>query len=172
MCGGILQQLRIGSSFDKSADDGKYWIRMLAEQSKNGKPVTISLPKPLTAPFDHYLAIVRPRMLRQCGDVVSRTLDYVFFRRNGTAPRTDFSSHTNAATLELIGRAINAHAFRAAIITTFYTTTGSSQSDMNLLAQIMCHDPTTARNFYFRPQFEQASVVTNQKMVDILLGEQ
>jgi hypothetical protein len=150
-------------------------VRMLAEQSKNGKPVTFSLPTPLTVPFDHYLDVVRPRMLRQCGTVsgnVASSHDYVFFKRNGAAPRTDFSSHTNTVTLELIGRAINAHAFRAAVITTFYTTTGASQTEMNALADIMAHDPATARNFYFRPQFEQASVVTNQKMVDILLGQQ
>ena len=141
---------------------------MLAEQSKNGKPVTFPLPTQLTGPFDHYLDVVRPRMLRLCA---ASSHDYVVFKRNGT-PRTDFSSHTNKASLELIGRAINAHAFRAAVITTFYTTTNASTNDMNLLADIMCHDPTTARNFYFRPQFEQASVATNQKMVDILLGEQ
>ena len=53
-------------------------------------------------------------------------------------------------------------------MTAFYET-GASQSEMDVLATIMAHDPTTAKNFYFRPQIAAAAVQTNDKMAELLL---
>jgi hypothetical protein len=50
---------------------------------------------------------------------------------------------------ELIGRPVNCHAFRAALVTSFYSS-GATQGQMNSLAAVMAHDPATARNFYFK----------------------
>lgn len=161
----VLKQLQIGTTLQRSAEDGKYWVRMLAEMSKNGKPTAFCLPAQLTSAYDHYLGVVRPRMLQQCGGAVHA---YVFFKRSGQAPRTDFSTHTNAVTQRILNRPVNAHAFRAAVITCFYQT-GASQQQMNVLADVMAHDPATQRNFYYRPQFAQASAETNDKMVGLLL---
>lgn len=162
----VLKQLQIGTSLVKNAADGKYWVRMLAEQSKNGKPTAFALPLQMTRPYDHYLTVVRPRVLGRLAQYDAHA--YVFFKRNGTAPRSDFSSHTNIVTLRILGRPVNAHAFRAAVITAYYET-GASQTQMNTLADIMAHDPETARNFYYRPQFARASVETNDAMVNFLL---
>lgn len=186
----VLKQLRIGSSFVKQTD-GRYWIRILAEMSKNGKPTMFAISTQLTAAFDLYFELIRPRLLaqlpRQKQRVIDATVtaaaatesqtvlvqtaqdhDYVFVKRNGTAPRVDFSSCTCLVTHRLIGRPINAHAFRAAVVTAFYET-GASQSEMDVLATIMAHDPTTAKNFYFRPQIAAAAVQTNDKMAELLL---
>ena len=103
----VLKQLRIGSSFVKEAD-GRYWVKMLAELNKNGKPTAFALPKELTEPFDFYLTTLRPKLLHDRG----QQHDYVFFKRNGTAPRTDFSDLTTVATQQLIQRPVNPHAFR------------------------------------------------------------
>lgn len=160
----VLKQLRIGSTFVKEAD-GRYWIRMLAELNKNGRPTVFSLPNELTAPFDHYFEAVRPRLLQL--HEVGEQHDYVFFKKNGTAPRAEFSELTSLATQQLIGRPVNAHAFRSAVVTTFYQT-GASQSQMDVLASIMAHDPSTARNYYFRPQMAKAAVDTGNRMVQAL----
>ena len=168
----VLQQLRIGSSFTKSADDGRYWIKLLAEQSKNGKPTMFALAAELTAAYDAYLQVVRPRLIARFGVAAastSRDHDYVFMKRNGAVPRTDFSSSTCLVTQRIIGRPINAHAFRSSVITTFYSS-GASQADMDMLANIMAHDPATARNFYYKPQHSQAAVQTSQRMVAQLLA--
>lgn len=170
----ILGILQIGSSLAKEAD-GLYWIRALAEQSKNGRPTRFCLPVLLTPIFDAYLAWIRPRLL-VAGAQSSRGAhkdaplhDYVFFKRDGSAPRADFSSSTNVVTLKLLGRPINAHAFRQAVITTFYSDCHASQADMNILANLMVHDQNTAREFYFRPMHSQAAAATSQRMVDHLL---
>jgi hypothetical protein len=163
----ILAKLRIGSSFVKQAADGRYWVQILAEQSKNGKPTTFAIAEQLTPALDYYIDTIRPRLLAAMPGGISAH-DYLFVKRNGTAPRTDFSSCTTLVAQRYIGRPINAHAFRAAVITTFYQA-GASQSEMDTLASIMAHDPSTARNFYFRPQFGQAAVQTNEKMTSLLL---
>lgn len=162
----VLRQLQIGSSFIKEAD-GKYWVRQLADMCKNGKPTLFAVPLLLTPVIDYYLTHVRPRLLvRQDG--ISPAHNYVFCKNNGTAPRTDFSTCTNLVTLQIIGRPINAHAFRAAVITTFYGT-NASQADMDTLANIMSHDATTARNYYFRPAHMRAADETSERMMQQLL---
>jgi len=159
----ILRQLRIGTTFLK--DDGFYWLRALAEMCKNGKPIMIALALELTSAFDHYLAVIRPRLLH----ANNREHDYVFFKRNGEAPRIDFSSSTTFVTQQLVGRPINPHAFRSAVITTFYEA-GATQSDMDFLARLMAHDASTARNVYYQPVHSQAAVSTSQRMVQHLLA--
>ena len=164
----VLKQLQIGSSFVKNTSDGKFWVRILAEQSKGGKPTTFALPIQMTRPYEHYLAVVRPRILHRLRIATEQDHQFVFFKRNGEAPRSNFSSQTNSVTQRILGRQVNAHAFRAAVITAFYET-GASQTQMNTLADVMAHDPTTARQYYYRPQFAKASVETNDTMLNYLL---
>jgi hypothetical protein len=162
----VLKELRIGSSFVRESDN-RYWIKILAELSKNGKPTLFSLASELTPMFDHYLEVVRPRLLAAVG-AAEHSHDYVFFKKNGSAPRSDFSSATTVVTQLVLDRAVNAHAFRSAVITTFYDA-GASQADMDKLANIMAHDPATARNFYYLPIHTLAAVETNQRMANQLL---
>lgn len=150
----------------------------------------------LTPAFDHYLQIVRPRLLNQnpqasgkahtsegqfeeasvaavpAASEVSQTLqhDYVFVKRNGTAPRSDFSACTSLVTQQYIGRAVNAHAFRAAVVTAYYEM-GATQSEMDILANIMAHDPATAKSFYYRPKVAAAAIQTNDKVAQLLLSD-
>jgi len=159
----VLKQMRIGSSFVKQAD-GRYWVKILAEMSKNGKPTMFAISPQLTAAFDWYFEVIRPRLMSQ----VATTHDFVFVKHNGSAPRADFSACTCLVTQRLIGRPVNAHAFRAAVVTAFYET-GASQSEMDVLANIMAHDPTTAKTFYFRPQQAAVAVQANDKMAELLL---
>lgn len=167
----VLRQLQLGSTFVKEAD-GRYWVRMLADHNKNGKPTAFALARELTEPYDFYLSTIRPALLQQQhhqGEG-NQLHDYVFFKRNGSAPRADFSELTALATQQLIGRPVNAHAFRSAVITTFYKS-GASQSDMDVLASLMAHDPATARTYYFRPQMAEAAVSTNERVLASLLGD-
>lgn len=156
----VLQQLRIGSTFVREAD-GRYWVKMPAEMNKNSRPTLFALAAQVTLPFDFYLNTVRPRLL------LGASHDFVFMKKNGEAPRRDFSELTSVATQQLIGHPVNAHAFRSAVITSFYNS-GASQSDMDSLANIMAHDASTARNYYYRPKAAQAAVGTSDRMLDVL----
>lgn len=166
----VLKQLQVGASFEKNPEDDRYYVKILAEMSKNGKPVLFALPIELTPAYDLYLHVIRPRMLERSLRLTKPQCrhKYVFFKQNGQAPRAEFTSLTTTVTLRILGRAINAHAFRSAVITTYYQA-GASQAEMDTLANIMCHDPSTARNFYFRPQFNQVALQANNKMSNILL---
>ena len=157
----VLKELRIGQTFVKE-EDGLYWVKMPAEYNKNARPTLFALPAELTAPFDLYLRSIRPRLVHGTAQH-----NYVFFKRNGAAPRSDFSELTAAATQQLLNRPVNAHAFRSALITTYYAA-GATQCDMNTLANIMAHDPTTARNYYYRQEMAQAALNTGQRMADLL----
>ena len=164
----ILQQLRIGSSFVKGSD-GLFWVLIRAEQSKNGKPTMFALASELTSAFDAYLQRVRPRMLGRLPP--GAVHDYVFMKRSGAAPRTDFSSSTCLVTQTILGKAVNAHQFRSAVITAFYES-GASQSEMDMLANIMAHNPATAKSFYHKPVHTKAAVKASERMVDLLLPQQ
>jgi integrase len=165
----VLQQLRIGSSLKKEAD-GLYWIRMRAQESKNGRPTMFALAQNLTFAYDYYLQQVRPRLLACAARSSQAGLqhDYVFFKRSGAAPRTDFSSSTCLVTQQVLGRSVNAHTFRSSLITTFYSS-GATEAEMSTLATIMAHDSATQRNFYYKPQHNQAAMQVSQRMVNQLL---
>ena len=163
----VLQQLRIGSSFTKEAD-GIFWVRMRAEQSKNGRPRLFALASQPTPSYDHYLQSVRPRMLARSATAADAQHDYVFFKRNGAAPRMDFSSSTCLVTQQVLGRPVNAHTFRSSLITTFYSS-GATEAEMSMLASIMAHDLATQRNFYYKPKHSQAAQQAGQRMVNQLL---
>lgn len=166
----ILRELRVGETFSKEARDGKYWARLPASLSKNKKPVLLTLPDALTPHFDFFLQLVRPAYLERSRLPASiAPHSYVFFQYNGQGPRKDFSSLTQTVALELIGRKVTAHEFRSAVITTFYDS-GATQAQMDTLASLMAHDPTTARQFYYRPQFARAAAATNDVMARVLLG--
>jgi hypothetical protein len=162
----VLQQLRIGSSLAKEAD-GLYWIRMLAEQSKNKRPTMFALASQLTPAYDVYLQFVRPRLLSRAAEHIGQH-DYVFFKHSGAAPRSDFSASTCLVTQKVLGRPVNAHAFRASVITTFYSS-GATEAEMSMLASIMAHDPSTQRNFYYKPQQNEAAKQASERMVNQLL---
>lgn len=168
----VLRELQLGTTLVK--EKGRYWIKMLAELNKNGKPCMMAFPSELTQPYDYYFERVRPELLdnssaaKRMGVNSVRQHAYVFFKRNGDAPRPEFSTWTAQVTTQLLGRPINAHAFRAGVITTFYEN-GASQSEMDVLASLMAHDSATAKLHYFKPQFAKAAVQTNEQMTRLLL---
>jgi integrase len=166
----VLAQLRVGSTLTKHEDDGRYWIQLLAQHNKNGKPTVFALPSELTCAMDHYLEVVRPRLLTAKG---GGEHDYVFVKRDGSAPRTDFTACTHLITQQVLGegRAIGPHAFRSAVITAFYAAGSTTQSEMAALADIMAHDVATARAHYLRPIWAEQAVATNDKMARLLLGQ-
>ncbi len=170
----ILRQMCIGSSLVKENDD-RYWICILSQESKNGRATRFALPTQLTPAYDTYLRVVRPRLLA-AGATSARGAqrdapdhDFVYCKRDGSAPRADFSSSTCVVTMRILGKAINAHAFRSAVITTFYSS-GATTAQMHILASIMAHDPETARQFYYKPMHSQAAVETGQRVLEQLLS--
>ena len=150
----ILSQLRIGSSFTKG-EDGRYWVKLLAEQSKNNRPTCFALAMQLTSVYDRYLEHVRPRLLAQAtvGSKNALTRDgdgadpqHLFMKRNSASARTDFNSCVNMVTQKFLGRPLNTHSFRSAVTTAYYNNTCSgSESELIVLSQIMGHDIGTAR---------------------------
>lgn len=169
----ILKELRINTSFVKEKE--KYWVQLPAERSKNRKPVLLALPDILTPHYDFYLQKLRPSYLDHCSKRYSDleanrfTHQYVFFKRSGEGPRDEFASLTRQVTLHLIGRSVNAHEFRAALITNYYES-GATQAQMDTLATLMAHDSNTAKQYYYRPKLAQAAVNTNEAMMRVVLA--
>lgn len=159
----------------KSQDDGRYVIRLLANMNKSSRSALVPLALELTQVFDHYLDFARPRLLKPISTSGAELPapaphDYLFVKRNGSAPRASFASCTQLITQHVIGRPVTAHIFRAAVITTFYAATNASQTEMDTLAAVICHDPQTAKRFYWRPILSEAAVNTNDKMTRLLLS--
>ena len=165
----VLAQLRIGSTLTKHEDDGRYWIQLLAQHNKNGKPTMFALPAQLTAAMDHYLEVVRPRLLTAKGGAH----DSVFVKRDGSAPRSDYTACTHLVTQQVLGadRAIGPHSFRSAVITAFYQAEATTLSDRECLADIMAHDVHSAKAHYNRPIWAEQAIATNDKMARLLLGQ-
>lgn len=164
----ILRQLQVDTSLVKTND--QYWIKLPAESSKNNRPVILPVAKQLTHAYDRYLAVARPTLLKELLASSVQDHGYVFVKRSGHAPRPEFSSMTTVVTSTILGKPINAHAFRAAVITTFYEN-GASQSQMDTLATLMAHDPSTARAFYYRPQYTEAALLATAQMTKLLLTD-
>lgn len=152
----VIRQLTIGSSFTRG-EDGRYSIKLLAEQSKNNRPTFCALSAELTPVYDFYIEHVRPRLLAQAtagsrsaaaaaagGDAAQS--QHLFMKRN-SAPRTDFNSCVNLVTQEFLGRPLNTHSFRSAVTTAYYDKAGNgSENELIILSQIMGHDIGTARS--------------------------
>jgi len=158
----VLRQLQLGTSFVKK-NDNRYWVIMLAHMNKNGKATTFPLAQELTEVYDYYLDTLRPHLLGPYRH------DYVFCKRSGEAPGPtfDFSDWTRSVSKALIGRPVNCHAFRGALVTTYYKS-GATQNDMNALATVMAHDPATARDYYFKDDAQKQALEVNDTMREAL----
>ena len=153
-----LRQIQLGSSFVKK-DDGRYWIVMLAHMNKNCKATTFPISHDLTAHYDHYLSVIRPQSL---GD---KEHSYVFCKQSGApmGPAFDFSDWTKSVCKEVLGRPVNCHAFRHALVTTYYKS-GATQVQRDALAAVMAHDPKTARDYYFKDDAQQQALEIQERM--------
>jgi hypothetical protein len=157
----VFQQLVIGESFIKSKD-GVYSIMLKSHQTKNGKAVLLRVPPLLTAHYHVYLSVVRPLLVDPANDSGA-----LFVQRNNTN-RVDFTGITKAITNSILGFAVNSHAFRHALATSFYQTPGSNDKMMRDLASVMNHDPETQKNFYVHHQNLQSQEELQQTLSSIL----
>ena len=153
-----LRQLQIGSSFTKK-DDGLYWLTMTGGMLKNGKAIQKTLAPVVTADVDFYLQHVRPQLLG------SQSHNYVFCKRSGDPPGEafDFSAWTRKVCQNIIGRPINAHAFRGGVVTGFHQS-GATQSEMNALSNTMGHSPATASAHYYRADKSKELQAIHERM--------
>jgi hypothetical protein len=109
--------------------------------------------------YDYYLSTVRPTLM------VGKMHSYVFCKQTGEPPGDtfDFSDWARSVCKELIGRPVNCHAFRSALVTSYYQA-GATQSQMNALADVMAHDPATARNYYHKVDAQKQALEVHERM--------
>jgi hypothetical protein len=152
----VLRQLQLGSSFFKK-DDNRYWVLMLAQMNKNCKATTFPIAEELTKALDYYLSTVRPQLMG------SKQHDYVFCKRTGDATGAlfDFSDWTRTVGKVLIGRPINCHSFRSAVVTAIHEG-GATQSEMNNIASCMGHDPATQRDYYYKVEAQKRAIDSHE----------
>nr|WP_241741539.1 tyrosine-type recombinase/integrase [Gemmobacter straminiformis] len=84
-----------------------FMLRLAPAETKTGHPYAAPLPEELTQPFDHYLASVRPRLLKG----LSHDRLWVSERGTPMAARTIHDAVTSS-TEAAFGQPINAHLFR------------------------------------------------------------
>lgn len=159
----VLRQLQIGSSFVKK-EDGRWWILLLAHMNKNGRATMFPVAPELTTVLDWYITTLRPKLMG------GKVHNFLFCKRNGDAPGDtfDFSDWTRSVSKELLGpaRPINCHAFRAAVVTSYYKS-GASQSEMCALADVMAHDFTTQQAYYFKNDAEEQALEVQKRMRNV-----
>ena len=126
---------------------------------KSGKAANFPLAPEITPAMDFYLATIRPQLLGV------KQHDYLFCKLNGDPPHEtlSYSDWTKKVANELIGRPINGHAFRDGVIVTHYDS-GATQAEMNQLADVMGHDPATARNHYYRADARKQALGIHERM--------
>lgn len=154
-----LRQLRIGSSLVKKAD-GMYHVLMLAHMAKNDRAMTYPLPRELTPVINLYLDSVRPRLLG------GQDHDYMFCQLTGKAPHATFSysGWTQDVAAELIGRQINAHAFRQGLITSHREQGGVSLGETTWMADFMGHSVATAQDYYYKYDARDKAMEIHERM--------
>jgi hypothetical protein len=131
---------------------GHYQVRVSSEQSKNGKPVLISVPADLTPRMTFLLTRVLP----------AGHTGPLFLTRSG-APRTDFGDCTEATTEAFIGRAISPHKFRNSVSTVLNGREDVSDALMRSAAAQMCHTSAVQQAVYVRQRLEDAEEI--QRMI-------
>lgn len=154
----VLRQLQIGSSFVKK-EDGRYWVLMLSHMNKNGRATSFPIAQELTPAFDQYLDTIRPQLM------ANKVHNYVFCKQSGDAVGAEFNfgDWVHSVSKEIIGRPVNCHAFRSALVTLFHKN-GASQSQMNALAEAMAHDANTQRDYYFKGDAQQQALEVHERM--------
>jgi len=85
---------------------------------------------------------------------------------NGDAPHEDtfYSNWTKAVASEILGRPINAHAFRRGLVTFHRELPGVSQTEMDTLADLMGHDSATAKAYYYVYETKQKAMEIHERM--------
>jgi hypothetical protein len=129
----VLAALRIGSTFTRETETGRYWVRLKSEQSKNCKPILLVVPDVLSKHIDHYISNGRETIIAKSSNPGSDGA-YLFLKRDSSGPRKQFSEWTRYVTKKVIGRAISAHTFRSSLITNYYQS-GASEAEMVIIAQ-------------------------------------
>lgn len=143
-----LTDLDLGSSFTK--EDGRYWIRLAADQVKNDLAIDVPCPASLTGIIDSYLSMYRPVLLGSgpCSSVWVSSKTGTGLRRMG------IYQAIVKRTRRALGFSVNPHLFRDCAATFM---SNESPELANLVPGILGHSGmATARKHYIHGQSRQA----------------
>jgi integrase len=161
----VLRNLTLNKTFAREEDG--WWVRIPAELNKAQKPVLLLIPNVLTQAYDHYIKNVRTLLLPAAhGDVTVADAGFVFMNKSG-GQKNDFSEWTKKITTHIIGRAINAHAFRHAVITIFYES-GATAKQLHDLAGLMNHSVEVQREYYLQTDWIQSNHSASNRLQCLL----
>jgi integrase/recombinase XerD len=145
---GNLAQMRVGKHITKV--DGVYVCSFSAAETKNRRELVEPLPAALTRYIDHYLAEVRPALLRgHASDA--------FWVSTYRGPLSEQSIYTKicAATEEELGVKLSPHLFRDALATGIAT---DDPEHIRIASRLLGHaDPRTTERHYIHAQALRAS---------------
>jgi integrase/recombinase XerD len=140
---GNLAQMRVGRHISKI--DGVYVCSFTAAETKNRRELVEPLPAALTRHIDHYLAEVRPALLRgHASDA--------FWVSTYRGPLSEQSIYTKicAATEEELGVKLSPHLFRDALATGIAT---DDPEHIRMASRLLGHaDPRTTERHYIHAQ--------------------
>jgi hypothetical protein len=161
----VLRLLVIGKTliYDSKAD--RYWIQIPAEQSKIRKPVLQAVNDKLTVFIKFYIHQLRKYLVHI--NQTSPDHGHLFVNNRGL-PANDLTAWTKSITLAYIGRAITTHQFRHGMVTMFHEEKNTTNMDMNNLADIMNHDVSTQRLYYYRDDRQTKAIQFNAKLSEML----
>jgi integrase/recombinase XerD len=155
---GNLAQMRVGRHITKV--DGVYVCSFTAAETKNRRELVEPLPAALTPYIDHYLAEVRPALLR--GHVSD-----AFWVSTYRGALSEQAIYTNvcAATEEELGVRLSPHLFRDALATGIAT---DDPEHIRMASRLLGQaDPRTAERHYIHAQAITASRRYNKVLLPL-----
>ncbi len=121
--------------------DGKVMIYMKPDETKNRRRYSVSLPEGLVGPFQRYLEVYRPVLLK--GNRSSR----LWITHQGTTMTEDgFYGQLRKITLRKLGIAINPHAFRDALATSLIM---DNSANVTHAAALLGHGSLDTTNMHY-----------------------
>jgi integrase len=171
----VLCELELDKSFVRD-EEGRFWVKLTGQSSKNKKPVVLPVPTELSAYFNVYISIARETILKTAiakrksnTDNNSSSTAYVFVNKQGEK-RNTFKDWCRYVTTVVVGRPVSTHTFRASVITTYYES-NASNSEMENLSRFMNHDSSVQKRFYYKPAYKESVLKANKRMSEILLNK-
>lgn len=142
-----------------------YEIKISSANSKDRKPIVLQINQLLTAILDYYISNVRQLLMPP----TVHDLGYLFFTRTGSA-KDSYVDYVKNVCLEVIGRVVTPHSFRASTVCLFYSsnTDGNAEKTMEVLSKLMNHSRATQNTHYFKIQRQEESQKVNDQITSML----
>jgi integrase/recombinase XerD len=161
-----LTALTLGRHVEKR--DGRWLIRIEAEETKNGRQIYCDWPEQLVEPLERYIAVHRRILLGEKAKIMGDLGPLWISHHGNQITGESIWSIVRSRTERGLGVALNLHSFRHSAATTIATHDPENASS---IADVLGHSTLrTADRYYNQAQMITAGDVYGQTIVDLRSG--